>query len=237
MSLLTLALETSERIGSIAALNGDQLLVEFELPGQRRCAQSLAPTIQTLLHRVPWQTDQINLVAVVSGPGSFTGLRIGVTTAKTLAYAVGADVLGVNTLETIADRAPVTAHRLWTIVDAQRQQVFASRFEPNDAGQWQVALVTTILDAENWLEMLTPGDLVSGPALANLAGKLPDNVTIVDQQLWLPTAVVAGRLAVERYQRGERDDLWKLVPNYFRQSAAEEKWEKTKGEGGRRKGE
>ena len=88
-----LALETSERIGSLATLqtNGQQVEVvcEATLPADQRAAQSLLPAVRSILHDSGWEPKQLDLVCVTTGPGSFTGLRIGVTAAKTLAYAVG----------------------------------------------------------------------------------------------------------------------------------------------------
>jgi tRNA threonylcarbamoyladenosine biosynthesis protein TsaB len=97
-----LSLETTDLSGSVAASDSSKLLLELELNSSQRSAQSLAPAIHSLLQQVGWKPADVELVAVTVGPGSFTGLRVGVTAAKTFAYAVGADVLGIDTLETIA---------------------------------------------------------------------------------------------------------------------------------------
>src|SRR5271163_2151267 len=95
-----LALETSELTGSVAAAADGNVLAELQLDPQQRSAQSLAPAIRALLAQVGWQPADIDLLAVTIGPGSFTGLRVGVATAKVFAYACGAEVLGISTLET-----------------------------------------------------------------------------------------------------------------------------------------
>ena len=97
-----LALETTDLTGTVAALEGCQLLVERELNPGQRSAQSLAPALAELWQEVGWKPTQIELIAVALGPGSFTGLRVGVTTAKMLAYVAQAQVLGIDTLEAIA---------------------------------------------------------------------------------------------------------------------------------------
>jgi tRNA threonylcarbamoyladenosine biosynthesis protein TsaB len=104
-----LALETTAVTGSVAASDGTNLLLELDLAPQQRSAQSLAPAILQLLCRVAWKPLDVELVAVTIGPGSFTGLRVGVTTAKTFAYAVGAAILGIDTLETIAAGMPANS--------------------------------------------------------------------------------------------------------------------------------
>jgi tRNA threonylcarbamoyladenosine biosynthesis protein TsaB len=88
--------------GSVALLDGPTLLAEHLLSTDRRSAQTLAPAIVEILKSQQIEPRQIKLVATTTGPGSFTGLRVGVTAAKTFAYAAGAEVIGISTLEAIA---------------------------------------------------------------------------------------------------------------------------------------
>jgi tRNA threonylcarbamoyladenosine biosynthesis protein TsaB len=225
-----LAIETTDLAGSVAALDADSLMAAHDLDPQWRSAQSLAPGIVALLQSVGWQPKDVQLVAVATGPGSFTGLRVGVTTAKLFAYAAGAAVLGVNTLEAIAAQAPAGTPELWAVLDAQREQVFAGRFRRDPVGVWQWCDdqtlrqgQTLLLDNAAWLAQLSAGQAVSGPALHKLAPQLPSGVVLVDTVLWSPKAVAVGRLAWQQYQSGQRDDVFTLLPQYFRPSAAEEK--------------
>jgi tRNA threonylcarbamoyladenosine biosynthesis protein TsaB len=222
-----LAIETSGRHGSVAALWGaadeSRLVGQLELRHDQRTAQTLVPAMDELLKQAAWAPDAIDLVAVAVGPGSFTGLRIGVTAAKTFAYAVGADVIGVNTLEVIAAQAPVSAAPLWTVTDAQRQELFAGKFVVGDSDKLQTERETTIVPWVKWLTALQPGDRVTGPALSRLVVQLPPGVELVREEFWQPMAEAVGRIAWQSYQAGRRDDVWKLVPQYYRSSAAEEK--------------
>jgi tRNA threonylcarbamoyladenosine biosynthesis protein TsaB len=168
-------------------------------------------------------------VAVAVGPGSFTGLRVGVTTAKTFAYAISAEVLGVNTLAVIAENSPAEILRVSCIVDAQRGQLYAADFVREKAGCFQPVGETQIVDREAWLAQIgqsVEGVAVSGPAIKLLANKIPASVQVLAESCWVPTAAMVGRLAARNYAAGMRDDVWKLVPNYYRRSAAEEKREK-----------
>lgn len=220
-----LAIETTGRSGSIAVLEGSgataQRLGETRLTGGRT-AQILAPAMQTLLSNMGWPASSVELVGVAVGPGSFTGLRIGVTTAKTFAYAVGAQVIGVDTMDALAAQAPPAAALLWTIVDAQRQELFVARFSTT-AGQAQQREATRIIAQEVWLSQLRPGDRVVGPPLARLMERLPEGVVVLPESDWHPSAAAVGQAAWQRFQRGERDDIWTLAPKYLRLSAAEEK--------------
>ncbi len=225
--LRILALETSERVGSLATLQASQeqiaIVRSVSLPSDQRSAQSLLPAIRSLLAECAWKPSQLDLLCVSTGPGSFTGLRIGVTTAKTLAYATGAKLVEVHTLAAIAAGVSPAYERLWTILDAQRQELFVAKFEPGWQDQPSLLPETHILSIEQWLQALSPGDAVSGPPLQKLADRLPAEVQVVDAKFWKPNAEAVGRLGVAAFQNGHAVDAMQLVPRYYRKSAAEEK--------------
>ena len=210
-------------MGRLGASGRAQLISQIARSGDVRTAQALAPAIQKLLRDTGWPPRSVELVAVAVGPGSFTGLRIGVTTAKTFAYAVGAEVLGVNTLDVLAAQAPPSPSPLWTVLDAQRQELFAAKFVIDNAGRLRTEHETAIVSQERWLREVRPGERVIGPALSRLQDRLPPMIEIVAPQLWQPMAEAVGSVAWLAYQAGRRDDLWKLAPMYYRPSAAEEK--------------
>lgn len=226
-----LALETSGVAGSVAALQGESLLAQRQLAADDRSARTLAPQCQTLLALVGWRPADVQLVAVTAGPGSFTGLRVGVTMAKTWAYAVGADLVGVDTLEVIAEQAPADIADLWAASDAQRQQLFVARWARQPLGGWRSVVPTHIEDRAAWLRSLVAPTAVSGPALAACAGLLPPDVRVLDESLWAPLACAVGQVAWRHYQAGQRDDPMQLVPLYLRRTAAEEQWERRHGTG------
>ena len=218
-----LAIETTDKTGTVAATSDGNLLCELELDRQQRSAQSLAPGLHDLLRAVGWQSGDVQLAAVTLGPGSFTGLRVGVTTAKVFAYTIGAEVLGVDTLETIAAAAPIDVLAVDTAMDAQRGEVVARRFVRGTDGWFAAVGPQEILPIEDWLGRLVPEIPVSGPILAKLADRLPAGVRALDPALWYPRAAQVARLAWHYHALGHRDDLWQLAPNYARRSAAEEK--------------
>jgi tRNA threonylcarbamoyladenosine biosynthesis protein TsaB len=224
-----LALETSELSGSVAAAADGKVLAELQLDPQQRSAQSLAPAIHSLLGQVAWHPAEIQLLAVTTGPGSFTGLRVGVATAKVLAYAIGAEILGIGTLEAIAAAAPDEVAALSVAVDAQRGDVVAQQFLRRASGWLEAVGSAALMPLEEWLSRLPPGFAVSGPALRKWADPRPASgyparVTLLDRMFWHPTAASVARLAYRDYLAGHRDDLWNLLPHYSRPSAAEEKW-------------
>ncbi|MEQ8791248.1 MAG: tRNA (adenosine(37)-N6)-threonylcarbamoyltransferase complex dimerization subunit type 1 TsaB [Pirellulaceae bacterium] len=218
-----LALETSSRSAAAALLEDERLVACDVLSSHAGTAAGLAPLIARLLASTGWVMSDIELIAVPVGPGSFTGLRVGVTTAKTLAYALSCEVLGLDTLEVIAAQAPDSCQEVWAVIDAQRQQLFCGRFERTGSGEWQSSEPAAILDNAAFLVSLRDGQSVTGPGLRRIRTALPPNVVVVAEDSWSPRAETVGRLALSHYRAGRRDDFWKLAPRYYRQSAAEEK--------------
>lgn len=223
-----LALETTELAGSVAALEDDRLIHAQVLDPLGRSAQSLIPSLVDLWEVVGWDARSLDLVCLAIGPGSFTGLRVGVTAAKMLAYASGSGLLGVNTLEVVAAQTPLEFDRVAAAVDAQRGQVVARTFRRDLGGTMQPEDEERMLDTAAWLAGLSADVAITGPALRkrSLAGV---NRTVVPQEFWSPQAATVGRLAWRDWQAGRRDDIWQLVPHYVRKPAAEEKWEEKQG--------
>lgn len=218
-----LALETTEKIPSLAAAASGEPLATLTCDAAARSAQSLVPGIRQLLADVGWRPGEVDLVAVSVGPGSFTGLRVGVTAAKVFAYAVGAEVLGIDTLEIIAAGAPDDAPGFWAAVDAQRGQWVVQRFGRSDEHWRRAEGPATLVDADPWLSGLPAGSLLTGPVLRKTSLRLPEHVRPLPAEVWAPSARQVAALAARDYVAGRRDDLWTLAPRYSRPSAAEEK--------------
>ena len=226
-----LAIETTQSAGSLAVLADGNLLAELSLRQDQRSAQSLAPGLKAILAQVGWKPRDVELVAVTVGPGSFTGLRVGVTTAKTFAYSVRAEVLGVDTLEAIAAAVPPDVRTLAVAMDAQRGEVVARSFARGEDGWFVPAGPARLVELTAWLDSLAIGTHVASPLLHKIAGRLPPHAVAVDPRYWCPAAASVGRLAARCYAAGQRNDLWTLVPHYCRPSAAEEKWAQKHGGG------
>lgn len=225
ISMKLIAIESSGNTGSVAALSIESqsapaVVIERPLPADRRSAQTLAATLAELLAKVEWQPEEVDFVSVPIGPGSFTGLRVGVTTAKMFAYAVGARVVPINTLDVLAHQARATGLTgpIATVMDAQRREVFSATYSANEN-----TAETTITAIDAWLTGLRQGDLVVGPFLSRLKQRLPAEVSVADESLWQPSAAAVGHLAIDAALSGNTLEAWQLVPDYYRKSAAEEK--------------
>jgi tRNA threonylcarbamoyladenosine biosynthesis protein TsaB len=219
VTLRLLLIETSGRVGQIALAEGPSLRATRRLEEARHQARDLAPTVADLLAAAGWKPRDITAVVVSRGPGSYTGLRVGLMSAKAFAYAAGSALLAIDTFTVIASQAPAEATPLDVIADAQQQRVYLQRFE---RGASVSSLV--IRPVAEWLAE-SPAPWASGPALRLHQQRLPPTVRPVAEALWEPQAESLLALALKRWQAGERDDLFAVEPLYLRPSSAEVQWQ------------
>lgn len=223
--MLTLAIETATIPGSVAVVLDDQLLASHLFGPAEQTAQWLAPTIKRLFSEIERSLANTELIGCTCGPGSFTGLRIGITTAKMLAYAIGCPAVTLNTLDVIAAQAAVDPHHpLDVILAAHRKQLFVRSFRAQH-GAWQPTDETTICEATAWIQRVNQGGrrLVSGTGLDTVGDQLETNVCPVSFDQRSPRAETVAELAMRRCNAGQVDDIWSLKPQYFRRSYAERK--------------
>jgi len=222
-----LALETTEKFGSAALLIGNQVLAETVLPKDRRSSQTLHPALHSLFETTQMTPTDIDIVAVVAGPGSFTGLRVGVTAAKVFAYTIGTKVIALDTFQTVASAMPLGMISVG--VDAQRGEVVAAVIRKTEEGRLETIREPELIAVADWWKHAELHDNVydnvvfSGPALERWSGKAPSHIVLAEESDWFPKASTAGKLAAERIASEQWEDVWTLLPIYSRLSAAEEK--------------
>ena len=224
--MLTLAIETSGPVGSVALFESGRVLQEQTLELGRQHGQSLIPAIGRLLDCCGKTPRDCGLVAVSVGPGSFTGLRVGVTCAKTLAYAAGCRLAAVDTLEAIACNAPPDVTTIEVISNANRGDVFAGRYVRTGSGSWARQGEIRMLGAPVWAAALTPDDTVTGPGLDQFAALVEGRSKILAPRFRVPQAAWIARLGIQANESGRLADLWSVEPLYFGPSSAEVQWEK-----------
>ncbi|HET6325032.1 MAG TPA: tRNA (adenosine(37)-N6)-threonylcarbamoyltransferase complex dimerization subunit type 1 TsaB [Planctomycetaceae bacterium] len=222
-SSLVLGIETSGLAGSIALCRGAECLSEVRLEeAPRRHAQTLVSQVGVLLRESGHRVRDLHAVSVSIGPGSFTGLRVGVVCAKTLAYATGCQLAAVDTLQAIAANCPAEVERVHVIADALRGDAYVATYDLS-GGIWQAEHPPTIAAAQAWLAERAPGEVISGPGLASYADFVPQGCRQLPVETWTPRAAVVARLGLGQLDRGDRADCATLVPFYLRRSAAEER--------------
>ncbi|WP_422927299.1 tRNA (adenosine(37)-N6)-threonylcarbamoyltransferase complex dimerization subunit type 1 TsaB [Singulisphaera sp. PoT] len=222
-----LAIDTSTNSAAVAVAGPEgALLVAAPGSGQRHGRQ-LIPTIASLLSEAGLALADLDGFAVGLGPGSYTGLRIGLTAVKTLAYVTGKPVVGLNSLEVIAQNAPGEALSVSVVADAQRGDLYTldlARSEP--LGRLIASDSTRIEPRTAWESRLGKGTWVLGPGLDRLAGPLPDTLDVAPAAQNQPDARRLADLALRVWRSGLRHDAWSLEPLYLRRSAAEDQWER-----------
>jgi tRNA threonylcarbamoyladenosine biosynthesis protein TsaB len=220
---LVLGLETSGLAGSVALARDGELLGRRALEqAGRRHAQTLVAECAALLSEHGSQPADLSAAAVTRGPGSFTGLRVGVVSAKTLAYALKIPLITLDTFDIVAAQCPESWPAVWIVEDAQRQELFVGRYELN-SGQRQLAGERFIVPAKSWLATLPPTDIVTGPGVLRLPAEIVSDVLQREPEICIPRAETVCQLAAARLARNEVDDVWTAAPFYIRVSGAEEK--------------
>ncbi|MEX0717396.1 MAG: tRNA (adenosine(37)-N6)-threonylcarbamoyltransferase complex dimerization subunit type 1 TsaB [Planctomycetaceae bacterium] len=221
--MLILAIETSGRGGDVALMRGDESLGSRSLAaaGQRH-AQTLVAEMAALWDDAGIEPDDLDAIAVSIGPGSFTGLRVGVVCAKTLAYSVGCPLAAVDTFRAVAAHSPEDIVRVQVVSDAQRGELYLGRYERR-GDEWERHGEIVIIDGDEWLASLGADDVVSGPAVAKYPMPLADRCRVLESAFREPRAATIARLGRRQVERGDIADAATLEPFYLRRSAAEEK--------------
>ena len=217
-----LILETSCSVGQVALALGNKLLTQHRLDEARRHARDLMPALADLLQAQSWKARDLDAVLVSRGPGSYTGLRIGIMTAKTLAYSIGCVLLGVETFAAIALQAPKQALQIDVLADAQKDKVYVQRFVRSSLEEdWRSQAPLSIQAFSTWLGTVAETGWISGPGIKGKEERLRGRL-LVAESLRDPLAESILQLGLQRLRKGEADDCFTLEPLYLRPSAAEE---------------
>ncbi len=233
------AIETSSRHGSVAVAQGSQLLEMRTLPPGNRHATELMPAIRDLTAQHGWRPEQIDELYLSLGPGSFTGLRIAVAIARALHQAIGCRLVGVPTLDVIAENAPASFAIVVPILDAKRSQVFSARYRRNSEGLLRLTEPALVDPAAFLAESATLGAAVGvlgegvdyHRAAIETAAAAHPGIQVIEKELWPPSAEIVYRLGRKLARGGQYADPDTLLPTYIRLPEAEEVWRKKHGLG------
>jgi tRNA threonylcarbamoyladenosine biosynthesis protein TsaB len=224
--MITLALDTSGAEASVALVrdgNGVRELLGSEvLATGMRHGVDLFPALERLLRNAAVAPRDVRLVAVGTGPGSYTGLRVGITAARAFAYASGAQLLGVPSCDAWAAAAPIDARLLAVVLDARIRAVYLAVYEAAN-GAWTRRDGPELVDPVAAAARIPVNAIVVGDGVAPYAEAFAGR-SVAATPTRAAAADVAG-LALGRLARGERDAIEAVVPLYLRKSEAEIKRE------------
>jgi len=215
-----LALETSTLAGGVALLDGDRLVAEYVLDVSVTHSERLVASVDRVLGDAGWGRGDLAALAVSIGPGSFTGLRVGVSTAKGLAVALGIPIAAVPTLDAMAACVPWAMLPVCPVLDARKGEVYASLYRWEAGGhrrEWDYeALAPDELGAR--LDRLGSPVIVCGDGAASVRATV---ARLLPSPARVPSPATVGALGVERLRLGDVVKPADLVPLYLRPSEAE----------------
>ncbi len=217
--MLILALDTATDKGSLALMADEELLAESSLESAGAYLQRLLPGVEALLQAAGRPLAEVGAIAVSIGPGNFTGLRIGLATAKGLAYALGCPLIPVPTLEALAAQFPYQTAPIGVIMDAKRGEVFFARFRCPEA-QPQTIEGPVRLAVNLLLSRLAPPLVLTGPGLNAhedfLKQSLPPEIQWAPLERRHPRAAQVARLGWLYLAAGLTAAPARLTPTYLR---------------------
>jgi tRNA threonylcarbamoyladenosine biosynthesis protein TsaB len=219
MNEMLLAIDTATRWLGLALHDGRKVVAEIGWESVNTQTVELAPTVAGLLNRAGVETADLAGIAVAIGPGSYTGLRVGVGFAKGLALVHNRRLIGVPTLDILAAALPRSDRQLVVVAEAGRTRVCAGFYQWKGKG-WQAVQQPEIVDWETLVEMVEPSAIMAGEISAE-AAKM---VRISKKKLLLTPAADSIRrsgylaeIGWFRLRRGRTDDPASLMPVYLRE--------------------
>lgn len=224
--MLILAIETSTQICSLAVLRDGSLLAEWYVQSGRTHSTGIMNQLSSLLERSQIKKNELQAIAVNIGPGSFTGLRIGLSLAKALAIALNIPVVGIASDEVLARAGEFSNNYVAVLIDAQRNNFYYTLYKWTHK-ECTLVTATKILhltEIKNELSKLLEPVVIVGDYKSELFHDF-EQAVILPEHLRLPRAVNLGLLAANKLADGHTDCAYTLGINYIKPSEAEIVWE------------
>jgi len=227
-----LAVDTATKSCSVAIVDKESLLAEMTVINEQTHSKHLLEMVRIVVKHSDLNLSDLNGYAVTSGPGSFTGLRIGISSVKGLAAAQGKPIAGVSSLDSLARQVSFSTYLICSLIDARRDEVYTSRYRYKDGK----------LIKKDKEQALSPGDAldeINEPCIFVGSGAVLYQKAIKDMlgeyaffaQAYENTihASTVARLGMDRFENDDTDDAETFVPNYIRKSDAQLKLQEKKG--------
>lgn len=226
-----LAFETSGRAASVAVMKKGRIVGEMTSSTRLNHSEKLMPMIHSVLTQSEMTIRDVEALAVAAGPGSFTGIRIGISTAKGLAQALEIPVATVSSLQALACNLPYTDMLICPLMDARRNQVYSGVF------RWEGAELVTVLeeDAYDLDELLFVLKGKEGPAVFTgedavrfedrIREAMGKNGLMAMPQAVYPRAASVAALGLLAFEAGRVGDAFSIQPSYLRQAEAERQYQ------------
>lgn len=227
--MFILGIETSTKTGSVAVVSEDAVIAQYSLNIEVTHSERLMATVDRVLKDTGMAMSHIDGFALAIGPGSFTGLRIGLSTVKGLALATGKPVAAVPTLKALAWNLPYSAYPICPLLDARKNEVYAALYAFDGPALAQV-MPERVIALSRLAEQIKEKTVFTGEAShlfrAEIMKIFGDRALFTPRAAVLPSAAAIAEIGLGMIKNGEQADPDSLTPMYIRRPEAEVAWEK-----------
>ena len=228
---IILAIENSSQCGSVALVSEGLCLAEYSLTSSITHSRRLLPSIQQIMAETDIAWERIAAIAVSAGPGSFTGLRIGLTTAKGLAMATGKPLISVSATSTLACQLPWTERLICPVIDARKHEVYAAFYRCNTDGVSRRIGEIMAISAHDLAGRIEEDVIFLGDGSRiyhdTFKGQLGQRASFASPELFFVRAAALGHCALKKWRNQEFIDPATAIPDYIRPSEAEQNLKKS----------
>jgi len=226
-----LGIDTATSCGSVGLIGDGEVLSDYLLNIPVTHSERLLGAIEYVLREARCPIENLEGWAISLGPGSFTGLRIGVSTVKGLAFATGKPVAGVSTLDVLASQIAPTSYLICPILDARKKEVYTAFYRYEEDGFLRRQSNYQAIGPKDLVKKITGQTIFLGDGVRTyrdfLLNSLPSLAIFPLSPLHVSHGSMVAKLGSELLQKGEYLDLSTFVPIYVRPSEAEMKWQET----------
>ena len=225
-----LGIDTSTMAANVAVLEDDKLICEYTINTKKTHSQKLMPMIENMLKLSDLDIKEIDAIAICVGPGSFTGLRIGMATAKSMAHVNNIPLIGVNSLEILGANMDLCNRNICSILDAQRNQVYMNKYILKDYKITELEEIS-IKAIDELLEEISSSNedwVLVGEAVYKYKEKIEEisNITIPSPANNITKASTLCFVAIDKMLSNDQVyNCYNINPMYIRKSQAEEQYE------------
>jgi tRNA threonylcarbamoyladenosine biosynthesis protein TsaB len=228
-----LGIDTSTSCGSIGLVEGERILCEYSLEGKASHSERVLKTVHRILEDSNVAVGDVDGFAVSVGPGSFTGLRIGVSAAKGLAFATGKPVGGVSTLDALAQNVRYCPYLICPVLDARKGEVYTALYRHTGGDGLTKLADEMVIKPADLLESIEEKALFLGNGIYPygdlIRRELGDKAHIAPSPFNFIHGSIVALLGRQNLEKGEYLDLERFTPRYLRKSEAELKWVEKQG--------
>ncbi len=222
--MIVLGIETSSTCGSVAVVQDRKVLGELFFNTGTKHSTKIVPSITNLLSTVGLDKADLEGIAVTSGPGSYTSLRIGISIAKGLAYSLDIPLIGISTLQCVAFNSIISPHLICSLIDARKGELYSALFRYN-TGELERISEDQIVSIDYLCQSIDEKTVLIGDGLylykSTFVDRINGLVLFAPEHLCYGRASSCAILGIDNFKKAKRDEVNTLVPKYIRQADAE----------------